>query len=188
MSDDNDNSRYQPYYCEENIWHLCRDRGFEERRAFVVFISNEGRSCALWSQRAAPQTGVPVVWDYHVVAIDASGNEAQVWDLDTVVGAPVDFGRWWKTTFPLGESVPERLRPTFRVVEADTYLERFSSDRSHMRDDDGGWKKPPPDWEPIFEADEGMNLERFVAMDDDFVGEVLEMEAFCRRFQGTADH
>lgn len=172
---------YQPFYCEENIWQLCADRGFAED-AFVVFISNEGRTCALWSQRATRAPGAPVVWDYHVILVDASQTPAQVWDLDSLAGATVPFETWWQATFPFMDALPGRFRPRFRVIPAEVYLDTFSSDRSHMRDADGEWQAPPPEWEPIWRPEEGMNLARFIDMSDGFVGQLHDPDAFFRRF------
>ncbi|QDG49466.1 hypothetical protein FIV42_01540 [Persicimonas caeni] len=182
MTTPTSNPRYQPFYCEENIYQLCADGGFADGDASVVFISNAGRTCALWAQRAAREQGAPVVWDYHVVLVDASGPQAMVWDLDTLVGAPVPFAVWWQATFPFGATVPEPFQPQFRVVPAGVFLQTFSSDRSHMRDAQGHWQAPPPEWAPIFRPDEGMNLDRFIDMDSDFVGEVLDAAAMRRRF------
>lgn len=178
--------KYQPSYCEENIWKLCDDAGFGERDAYAVFISNAGRTCALWSQRAAPVPGAPIGWDYHVVLVDDSGARAEVWDLDSALGAPVAFERWWQATFPFDDTLPDRFRPRFRVVPADDYLATFASDRSHMRDDDGGWIALPPPWDtitqPAAQPDETMNLDSFIDMKQGFVGEVLDPDEFRRRF------
>jgi hypothetical protein len=174
-------SRYQPFYCEENIWQLC-DQGDFGDGAYVVFISNARRTCALWSQRAAHSPGAPIVWDYHVVLIDDDVEpHAEVWDLDTLVGAPVPFERWWQATFPLEDAIPDEFRPCFRVIPADTFGTEFSSDRSHMRDD-GDWKAPPPIWEPIYRPEAGMNLDRFIDMSDVFLGKVIDASKFHRRF------
>ncbi len=182
-----DIARYQPYYCEENIWQFCHQCDVDERRSLlVVFISNAQRTCALWSQRAARTPDEPVLWDYHVVAVDTSAPAPLVWDLDTTVGAPTSFDTWWHATFPFEDVLPAPFQPLFHLVEAATYLERFSSDRSHMRRDDGSWQAPPPDWDPIFDADEGMNLQKFIDMNDTSFGEVLTRGQFRRRFAPQA--
>jgi len=38
---------------------------------------------------------------------------------------------------------------TYRVVAGDVYAGKFSSDRRHMRGQDGEWNSPPPVWEVI---------------------------------------
>jgi protein N-terminal glutamine amidohydrolase len=64
------------------------------------------------------------------------------------------------------------LAPVFRVVAADRYRREFASDRSHMREDDGSYRQPPPSWPAIGGVG---NLARFVDMDDRFVGEVMDL-------------
>jgi hypothetical protein len=173
---------YQPFFCEENIWQLCARHDFGAADAYVVFISNADRTCALWSQRAARAVGAPVVWDYHVILVDDSGPNAQVWDLDSLVGAPAAFEHWWQVTFPFKEDLPAQFQPEFRVIDAGEFIDRFSSDRSHMRNDDGHWQAPPPAWEPIWRAEKGMNLDRFVDMSCEFVGDVMDAGEIVRRF------
>lgn len=138
---------YTPYYCEENVWHLCdelRRPGVERR---VVFISNPSKQCALWHQRAAHAPGEPVLWDYHVILF-ARDEAWRVWDLDTLLGMPVDLRTYLVRTFE-EQRVPARFMPLFRVLDGDEYLELFSSDRAHMRNEDGSWKQPPPAWTAI---------------------------------------
>ncbi|KAI8998996.1 N-terminal glutamine amidase-domain-containing protein [Trametes punicea] len=71
-------SVYTSCYCEENIYllaqaftRLARPSATDRRepwpwQIYVVFISNSGKTVALWSQKA--REGV-VVWDYHVVLV-----------------------------------------------------------------------------------------------------------------------
>jgi hypothetical protein len=67
------------------------------------------------------------------------------------------------------------------VVPASEYLARFSSDRSHMRDEDGTWKAEPPTLPVI---GQGMNLWRWVDMVEDWVGEVLDLPGMAKRMRG----
>jgi protein N-terminal glutamine amidohydrolase len=157
--------RYQPFYCEENVWHLCHDERIVGTRRFAVFISNATRACLMHAQRAAPP-GEPVMWDYHVVLL--TGRD--VWDLDCRLGAPLPVQTWLDATFPV--LLPAPSAPRFRVVDAELFVERFASDRSHMRDAAGGWKQPPPPW-PII-GDGSMNLNSFIDMERPFLGEVVD--------------
>lgn len=170
---------YQPYYCEENIWQLCRQAPFDGEAVEVVVISNRAGACPFWHQRAAPSSTRPIFWDYHVVAIERQADDALAWDLDTRLATPAPFELWWQTTFPALDGLTEAFQPSFRVVPHEVYLETLSSDRSHMRTAEGEFKKPPPDWEPIFEPEVGMNLDRFVDLQTDFVGEVLGLDDFA---------
>lgn len=172
---------YQPFYCEENVWQLCQRDEFRHEDVYAVFISNAARTCALWSQRASGSSTTPVVWDYHVILLDTSTQPAQIWDLDTRLGAPLRAERWWQVTFPLGAAVPDALTPRFRLVPAPVYAERFSSNRAHMRDTAGNYQAPPPPWPPIFDPATGTNLHRFIDMTDDFLGDVLDAPHFHAR-------
>jgi protein N-terminal glutamine amidohydrolase len=150
---------YQPFYCEENVWHLAQEmRG---RGARVIFVSNADRACAMFKQVA----GDPIVWDYHVVL----WCEGQIYDRDSRLAFPVSLDEWIAATFPV--PLPQMFRPKFRVVDADRFVEVFASDRSHMRTKNG-WQKPPPSWPPI---GEGTNLMRFVDMEQEFEGKVSDL-------------
>jgi hypothetical protein len=185
--------RYQPFYCEENIWHLAHDRlhspttGQQDR---VVFISNQQRTVALWSQHAASQTGEPVIWDYHVVLLNTEPLTPVIWDLDSILQHPAALPRWWRGTFPLEETCPDHLQPTFRVVDSEHFIDTFSSNRSHMRTDstdaDTDFLKPPPAWKPIFKPAKGMNLPDFVDMQNDFIGDVMSHREFKHAFHPQA--
>jgi hypothetical protein len=162
---------YQPYYCEENVFHLAREPVVAGRRREVVFISNEGRSCAVWHQRAAARPGWPILWDYHVVLLCAAPWE--VWDLDTTLGMPVPAADYLRRSFRAG--IPAELMPRFRVVAADAFGRTFSSDRSHMRTPSGRYKKKPPPWPAIAPPGAAPNLLSFVDMGAPFLGEVLDL-------------
>ncbi|KAI0654743.1 N-terminal glutamine amidase-domain-containing protein [Cubamyces menziesii] len=129
---------YTSCYCEENIYLLAQtftqlsESNATERRGpwpwqiFVVFISNGGKTVALWNQKAArdSDTGV-VVWDYHVVLVllpvsvpvsvprrdggaphaslgrGEGGGEAWVYDFDTtLVPVPCPWRDYVAGTFP----------------------------------------------------------------------------------------
>ncbi|MCB9530018.1 MAG: hypothetical protein H6701_16805 [Myxococcales bacterium] len=178
MADEPSLPRYQPFYCEENIWHLARQ--LAAHAAWVVFISNRARRCLLLGQRAGEGPARLVVWDYHVVLVTAEAGGAQVWDLDCVGGAPLPVKRWIDETFALvGHSLPS-YDACFRVVDAAVFVEAFASDRRHMRGPDGSWQAPPPPWPVI---GEGFNLMRWVDLDDGGMpGEVLDLAGLRARF------
>ncbi len=164
--------RYQPFYCEENVFHLAREPILEGRPREVVFISNEARSCPMWHQRAAPRAGWPILWDYHVVLL--CGAPWEVWDLDTTLGMPVPAADYLRRS--VREGLGDDLEPRFRVVPAADFARVFCSDRAHMRDAGGRYKKPAPPWPPIAPPDTEPNLMRFVDMVAPFLGEVLDLE------------
>jgi hypothetical protein len=137
---------HQPFFCEENIWHLAQSSEVTGTERLVLVISGaEGVAC--WHQKAGDE-GAPILWDYHVVlaALDPGLQAWQLWDLDGRLGYPVPAETWLRTTFPFPDRVPARFQPRFAVIPAADYVRTLSTDRSHMRDAQGAWLKPPPPW------------------------------------------
>ncbi|XP_077241682.1 amino-terminal glutamine amidohydrolase isoform X2 [Tasmannia lanceolata] len=170
---------HTPFYCEENVYSLCkklsstgvaRDDAFD---LFVMFISNEDKQVPLWHQKASKRTDGLVVWDYHVIClqryeVDSALN--QVWDLDSSLPLPA----------PLHQYVSEALQPSlpfffkhprlFRVVHAPIFLRWFASDRRHMKDPNGNWISQPPACEPIVAEDGTVNnLDEYIGMRESHV-------------------
>lgn len=166
----------QPFYCEENIWRALSQNRLEVEAQWAMFISNERKQCALWSQRAAP-VGQPVVWDYHVVALGRRDDDMIVLDLDHTAGRVLPFEQWFAGTFPFVGQLPVEFEPMFRVVARDVFLAHFESDRSHMRDPLGQWLQPPPQWQPP--SEDSSNLMRFVSMSPGFFGAVYDVSSLC---------
>jgi len=161
---------YCPFYCEENIWHLAADPRVGEGQRRVLLISNRSHRVALWGQRSgAADTGGLVVWDYHVILTCGDGPDAVVWDLDTTLGAPVPLGPYLDQTF---RGAPEPFLPMFRVIGADTFRDRFRSDRRHMRGEDGAFIEPAPPWPPV---GPGHTLETWLDFECDQPGELVEL-------------
>lgn len=173
---------YTPFYCEENAWHLCQHDRLAALERRVVFISNTHRCCPLWFQRAAPDEGEPVFWDYHVLVMAHEDGAWRVWDLDTTLPSPLAVKPYVAATFGPPNLIPPSYHPRFRVITPDTFIARFSSDRSHMRDEVGAWREPPPPWPPILDTTQRMNLMRFVDVEDDIAGEVMGREELIARF------
>lgn len=138
---------HQPFWCEENIWHLAAHPapGAGERR--VVVLTGAAGEVACWQQRAA-RPGRPVLWDYHVVLAAHDGGWL-IWDLDTRLGAPLAVQDWLRATFPAPEQVRAPYQPRFALFGAQDWIAGFGSDRAHMRRADGGWQQPPPPWPAI---------------------------------------
>jgi len=162
--------RYCAYYCEENIWQLCADPQVVGQPRAVIVISNPARTVAVSCQRAAPQPNLPVIWDYHVVLAVHGPQGLAIWDLDSTLGLPVPLLDYLRASFawPHGFSPP--YEACFRVIEAARYREVLATDRSHMLDDSGRYRVPPPPWPAI---GTGTNLMRLVDMDDPIAGEVV---------------
>jgi hypothetical protein len=180
--------KYQPYWCEENVWWLCHDLARDDPapeggrvgevpiQHWALFITNERKSCALRHQRA----GDPVVWDYHVVLVVERGV-AEVWDLDTLLGLPLPLHDYLAATFV---PVPEVFAPRFRLVAAADYLARFHTDRSHMRTPSGGWQKPPPSW-PAPTTAGPPNQTRYWDVTDTGCGSWVSLAELRARFGGS---
>lgn len=175
---------YQPFYCEENIWHLCQSLEFANAQCGrVVFISNESRTVATFQQRAANPPSSPMVWDYHVVFLWHDGETPLIYDLDTTLAFPMDVPSYLDATFP--DAVPPQFAPRFRVLDIDYFIKHFRSDRSHMRLPDGSWQAPPPPWNCIGTTD-GTNLMEFVDVTSTTHGMVFskyEFEHFARNMR-----
>ena len=167
--------RYQPFYCEENVFHLARDPSLASRRRAVVFISNPERACAMWHQRAAQRPTWPILWDYHVVLL--VGAPWEVWDLDTLLGLPVPARDYLHRSFRA--DIPDKHHPRFRVVDAELFAETFASDRSHMRLPGGRYRQPLPPWPPIGPPGATSNLMCFIDMTAPFLGEVIDLCELC---------
>lgn len=177
--------QYQSCYCEENVYLLIQALSTQlaasidgDSTDFVpkwdvraVFVSNETKMTLLFQQKAskAPDSGWPVVWDYHVfaavsctlLAADGKrcGTQTWIYDADSVLSTsadeatcPVAFEGYINATFPASEVTPAQLQPMFRIVPANDFLALFASDRSHMKSvgaDDSDvytWHSLPPSW------------------------------------------
>jgi protein N-terminal glutamine amidohydrolase len=164
--------RYQSCFCEENVWHLAGDADLADKRRLVAFVSNPARACAVWSQRAARAPDEPVVWDYHVVLFVQDGAW-RAYDLDSRVPLGAPLSRWVDASFPRAVDAPPELAPRFRVVDGDAYRRDFASDRSHMKDERGRWRAPPPPWPPI---GDGHRLDDFVDVVGAGPGEIWTLD------------
>ncbi len=144
---------YTPFYCEENAWYSCRRHLAAGRDARVTIIGN-GDRFVMWNQRAAERPGAPVVWDYHVIVAfrNPGGNPGEGWaidDPDSYCKGPCTVEDYVAASFAAEAQLRPDYRPRFRLFEGDSYLKILASDRSHMRDENGLYTKPPPPWPPI---------------------------------------
>ena len=168
---------YAPYWCEENVWHLCADARVSAAQAEVAIVTNAERHVALFHQRASPRADGLVVWDYHVLLF-ACTNGWQAWDLDTTLGWPVSAIEYIERTFP--PSLDPTLAPRFRVLGAADYRVRFGSDRRHMRAHDGTWLQPPPPWPAIGHSHE---LPHLLDTDDCTSAPWIDADDLVRRYR-----
>ena len=164
-----DHLQYWPFYCEENIWHLCQEPHLLPFERKVVFISNENRCVAMKNQR----TGSLVYWDYHVVLLFRD-TDWKIADLDTLLSLPCRSKKYLSNTF-----VPTEP-PIFRVVEAGHYIRCFTSDRRHMIDRNEKYLQPPPPWDTI--GGSGFNLWDFVDTTNSTHGQLYELNEMYTEF------
>jgi protein N-terminal glutamine amidohydrolase len=163
--------KYAPYFCEENIWHLCQEESFARSNTWVAFFFNRVGECSLWEQRMAAK-GDAVGWDYHVVLF-SDQDGWKVWDLDSRFPLGVSAEKYIDGTFGLTSQLLARVEeegyctdlfvPLVRLIPASLYASRFESNRSHMKDRDGNWFQPPPHWPAIGTAH---NLRSFIEPDN----------------------
>jgi hypothetical protein len=107
---------YQPFWCEENIWHLAGAPQVGSGKRLVLILTGSNRHVACWSQRATPPDEA-VLWDYHVVLAVRSATECVIWDLDTRLGYPVPAAIWLGATIPVSWSSRRRIiAAIFRAI------------------------------------------------------------------------
>jgi hypothetical protein len=160
------------------------DRGTPDDR--IVLISNALKRTALASQKAGKGPMSAVVWDYHVILIERPGTGGSlIYDPDSLIGSPVPAAEYLAVTFPgvLYEGRPE-LKPRFSLVSAPDYLWRFSSDRSHMRRENGGYLQPPPQWPAVYKPETGNTLFSLVDGRDPAVERILDLNEWADYLAG----
>ncbi|MEE2900706.1 MAG: hypothetical protein VYC39_00160 [Myxococcota bacterium] len=155
---------YQAYFCEENIWHLAR-----RISGVVLFISNSQNQFAIWKQKLAEQEKQEsfgrdmayIMWDYHVVLAHGpqetsrfenlsqyiTQQDCLIYDFDSILRSPCPAKHYFSESFPVEKySTSTDFRPLFRIIEGKEYVERFWSDRSHMKNERQEWSASPPSW------------------------------------------
>ena len=124
---------YTPLFCEENIWHLIKtliNKGINAKAIKVVFITNKHKRIAIFNQQSA-EHNQPVIWDYHVILITNIEQSRYIFDFDTRQPFPDDIGNYFQNSFP--DNIHSDYISHFRIIPADLYLKKFSSDRNHMK-------------------------------------------------------
>lgn len=128
---------YTPLFCEENIWKLLDARYNGAWQAdtlqplHVLFIINKNNTVALFAQ-GDTDLHQPLVWDYHVILSALLHGKPVVYDFDSQCDFPADLTQYFNSTFPLHSNLQHDYRPLIRPIDAEFYLQHFSSDRQHM--------------------------------------------------------
>ncbi|XP_071717357.1 protein N-terminal glutamine amidohydrolase [Rutidosis leptorrhynchoides] len=162
---------YTPSYCEENIYLLCKklceDGIADVSELFVVFISNENKHIPLWHQKASHRADGIILWDYHVICIQKRKGEFvdRVWDLDTSLPCPSTLSSYVSECIRPSFELFSEFQRVFRIVHAPVFLRYFASDRRHMKDSEGNWTSPPPEYQVIVAEDGTVhNLNQYIDM------------------------
>jgi len=159
------------FYCEENIWKLLYSKAMPENEYYAIIISNETGCVAIFDQKSETNEDV-VFWDYHVVALERNRCGSVIWDFNAKRGSPCGADDWLDVSFHANR-MPVEYRPLFRVVPRKDYLDEFISDRSHMRNADGTFRKTPPPWDCIGSGEN--SLPKFIDMKTDNPGKVYDL-------------
>lgn len=151
-----------PNFCEENVWRILQEPS--EYPRWAVFISTEDRMCTMWAQKT--QNGItPVVWDYHVVMLEATPDGFQVWDPDCIVGTTLSSAEWTQANFP---NPDPSIR--FRVIDSTSFNRDFRSDRRHMKG------SARPEWPAISTND--CNLDTYTSVLPGGPGQLFDLESW----------
>jgi len=156
---------YASCFCEENCYKLVerlasRQGSAEEPPINVLFISSKSRATPIWCQRSSAKKGECVLWDYHVVVL--CGGD--IFDLDSTLPFPSNAREYINAAFRPSASLPPEHKQLFRIVPGKVYLQKFSSDRSHMVKSG----KPFPSWQCIrgIAAASDNDLQLFLDIDE----------------------
>ncbi|WBW71773.1 protein N-terminal glutamine amidohydrolase, alpha beta roll superfamily [Schizosaccharomyces osmophilus] len=192
---------YTSSYCEENIYQLAEHVVKEKPprlQAYVVFLSTPTKTMPIWEQSKSPF----VIWDYHVVLLTRSLQCPEegwfLWDPDTRLPIPCPLEQYLEQALCRDlEHPPEQpliygnlyceMNRKYRVIEANTFVQHFSSDRSHMKTNTGEWLSPPPSYPCIGNQ---MNLSQYTNVNenqnDAVFGTVYSEGEFRQTFQASA--
>ncbi|RWS01621.1 protein N-terminal glutamine amidohydrolase-like protein [Dinothrombium tinctorium] len=159
---------YTPCFCEENVWKLCESisKRHQLKQCHVVFVSNDNESIPIFKSKSGDQMlDHLTVWDYHVFLIySPTESEPLVYDFDTLLAFPCKLVDYIKLSLQTERYLQPKHRRMFRVIKAEDYLKKFSSDRSRMRREDGTWIKQPPSYPCILAEDGKSNLNDLISM------------------------
>jgi hypothetical protein len=187
---------YTSCYCEENVYWLCKkfteEIMMKDFCHYVVVVSNPTKAVPIFQQQAGKEEheGL-VVWDYHVFVLQAStkfrdNSSSLIWDLDTKLGFPLPAEEYFDKSFPMELDEEEAIY--FKVIDAQTYLRDFSSDRSHMKDEQGNWQSPPPQHPCIMSQDGISKFQRLLITKTELesgchnMGVIYGFDEFCKKF------
>jgi hypothetical protein len=162
---------YARCYCEENIYRLIQ---IDQSITHAVFISNTDRKVPFFSQ---PSDSGMIIWDYHVIAYSDQGR--LVYDFDSAVPFPAPLSTYIGCVLQpeAMSNAEDTFQRKYRMISRIEFLEKFSSDRSHMLDENGNYNVTPPRDDPIRNGPD--NLKEFISMErGSGVGSVFDEREF----------
>ena len=140
--------KYSANFCEENIWHLCKNPALADFSKKVLIVSNSSRYCPFRFQKSI--NGYEIVWwNYHVILLASNGETSLIYDFDSTLPVPLSGIEYMQKTFQKHENWTAENLPCFKAINASDYLTSFVSDRNHMKDSEGNWLSDPPKWPVI---------------------------------------
>lgn len=139
---------YTPLFCEENIWLLLQSLSTTSPttnaatstmvnlkiaidKMWVLIITNPEQKIALFNQNAAA-VNQPVIWDYHVILLAEINHRYLIFDFDSRLPFVTPLQKYLQNTFIPPTQLPQEFIPYIRKVPAQSYRDKFYSDRSHM--------------------------------------------------------
>lgn len=137
--------KYSANFCEENIWHLCKNPALADFSKKVLIVSNRTSYCPFRFQKSINNDEI-VWWNYHVILLASKVGSTWVYDFDSTLPMPTSGMEYMNLTFGRTERLTPGQLPCFKAIEASDYLNSFVSDRSHMKDSEGNWLSIPPKW------------------------------------------
>ena len=144
----------------------------------------------LWAQKIGdPNHNYHVIWDYHVILIynntdNDNDDSTIVFDYDTILPFPCSFDDYQENVLRRYDYINRKYDSKFRVIMAEEYLRTFSSDRSRMKDSNGQFLQPPPDYPCIQTSTESNNLNGFISMEMQTfsIGQVMDLYQLRNKF------
>ncbi|WP_372371428.1 hypothetical protein [Candidatus Uabimicrobium sp. HlEnr_7] len=174
--------KYQPFFCEENIWWLGKSlqvKGLSLEKQYALFFSNDKQQIPLFFQ---DQGEGLVVWDYHVV-LYYKDEISMIFDFNTLLPFPCNAQHYCAYTFP--KKLPKEHQIYTRQIPMKDYHQKFYSDRSHMLDKNQKPLQPFPNWPAITGKKPHYTLDEYVDFKQQKISKVLPLDKFFTNLQIT---
>lgn len=172
---------YTPFFCEENIWHLVNNMELEDQlSSSILFITNEFKTCALMNQKASKVNEL-VIWDYHVILHNRKENT--IFDYDTRLGETTCIEDYFTNTFGDQSLLSSPYKSYIIPISGKDYINKFSSDRSHMLDEHGHQLQKFPEWPAILSKHE-LNLATLMDLGKNLISgyQLLSVDEYLQKY------